>query len=141
MMASVERTETYSVPADKIKAVLTDYESYPDFMDGVDETVVLERGEGTAKVEYSLNVIKKLTYILNMKETENQVIWDFESGDIFKKNSGSWTIKDLGNGSTELSYQLEVEAKLMVPKMVTNKLVKHNLPALMNSVYERAKSL
>ena len=144
-MAKVDRTETYNVSAENIFKVLTDYNQYSEFMDGVTETSILESSDGKAKVEFSLNVIKKLTYILNMTETQSgddfKVAWDFESGDIFKMNTGSWTIKKLGENETELTYELEVEAKLMVPKMVTNKLVKHNLPALMSSVYERAKSL
>lgn len=140
-MATVERSETFAIEGSKIMAVLKDYESYSAFMDGVDETVVLEKGDNTAQVEFSLNIIKKLTYILDMKETETTIEWSFHSGDIFKKNQGKWTINDLGNGETELQYELEVEAKMMVPKMVTNKLVKSNLPALMKSVYERAKSL
>lgn len=140
-MPSVERTETYPVSAENIYKVLTDYKSYSEFMDGVDNTNVIEQNEGSARVEFSLNVIKKLTYILKMTEEPGKVSWEFESGDIFKKNSGTWTITDLGNGDTELKYQLEVEAKLMVPKMVVNKLVKHNLPALMGSVADRAKGL
>ena len=141
-MPAESRTEVFEVDINKFYDVLMDYESYPEFVDGVNEIEVLERSETGAKVRYSLNVVKTFTYTLNLvHERPNKVTWSFESGDIFKVNNGSWTLKDLGDGKTEVKYDLELEFKLMVPKMILNKLVAKNLPAMMKQYFNRAKNL
>ena len=141
-MAKVETTEIFQAPIDKVYAVITDYASYPDFVDGVTSIKVLESSETGARVEYSLNLIKTFSYILSLThEHEKSVSWNFESGDIFKQNSGSWHLKDLGNNETEVTYHLDVDFKGFAPKAVVNKLVSGNLPKMMEQYHNRAKSL
>jgi ribosome-associated toxin RatA of RatAB toxin-antitoxin module len=141
-MPAQSRTEVFDVDINKFYEVLLDYESYPEFVDGVDDIEVLEQTEEGAKVKYSVNVIKKFSYTLNLThERPHRVSWTFDSGDIFKVNKGAWILKDLGDGKTEVTYDLELEFKLMVPKMILNKLVQKNFPAMMKQYRDRAKSL
>ena len=139
MAAKAERTETFDIDIKKFYECITDYESYPDFVDGVSFINVLEKTDNSARVEYGLNLIKKFTYILNMKQdSPNGISWSFESGDIFKKNEGAWKLVDLGDGKTEVTYELDVDFKGFVPKAIVNKLVSGNLPSMMKSYFERA---
>jgi len=141
-MAGADRTETFDVSADKIYKVLTDYEKYPDFMDGVKSVNELSRDGNTAIVEYNLNIIKKFTYTVKITEVENQsVSWTFEGGDLFHSNTGSWTLKDNGNGTTDVTYKLDLDFKVKVPGMISKKLVSSNLPSMMKSVCKKAKSI
>jgi len=141
-MASAERTETFDVSADKIYQVLTNYESYPDFMDGVKSVNVLSRDGSKAEVEYNINIIKKFSYILTSEEIENKkVAWSFASGDLFSSNNGSWELNDNGDGSTEVKYTIDIDFKVKVPGMISRKLVASNLPSMMKSVLKKAKSL
>ena len=87
-------------------------------------------------------MIKKIKYIIKLDHVEpTSVKWSFESGDLFKSNNGSWVLENMGDGKTRVTYSLEVEIKGFAPKMVVDKLVKTNLPAMMQSCYERAKSV
>jgi ribosome-associated toxin RatA of RatAB toxin-antitoxin module len=139
-MAKVSRTEVYDVGVDDFYKVIVDYDSYPEFVDGVNEVEVLEQDESGARVKYSLNLIKKFSYILKLEHSvPNKVSWALESGDLFKKNIGSWDLKDLGDGKLEVIYSVDLEFKGFAPKAIVNKLVNHNLPAMMNSYFERAK--
>ena len=139
-MADTARTEIYDVDINKFYETITDYETYPEFVDGVSEIEVLEKDDNGARIKYHINIIKEFTYILKMTHTApNKVSWEFESGDLFKSNFGSWELVDLGDGQIEVTYALDVNFKMMVPKMITNKLVKNNLPTMMQSVFERAK--
>ncbi|MBT3234380.1 MAG: hypothetical protein HN353_00345 [Bdellovibrionales bacterium] len=141
-MATTERTEIFDIPLDKFYQVIADYESYPEFVDGVSATKIVERSGSETVVEYSLNLIKKFSYTLKLTEDKpNGLSWELIKGDIFKFNSGSWQLKALDDGRTEVSYRLEVEFKGFAPKMVVNKLVSHNLPAMMQSYYQRALEL
>jgi coenzyme Q-binding protein COQ10 len=140
-MPQATRTETWDAPIEKIFEIITDYNSYPEFVDGCSSVNVLEQSDTDARVEFGLNLIKKFKYILHLKQTRpNQISWSFESGDIFKKNEGSWQLKDLGDGRTEVQYGLEVEVKGFAPKTLVNSLTEKNLPAMLKSYHQRCKT-
>ena len=67
-MASASRTEVVDVEIGKIYDVLVDYTKYPEFVDGVSAIKVLSQNETSAKVEYSINMIKSFKYIINIKQ-------------------------------------------------------------------------
>ena len=139
-MPQAKRTETVSCKAEDLYNVIVDYEQYPDFVDGVSDIEVLECDESGARVQYSLNLIKKFKYILKLTHDRPQkVSWELESGDLFKRNNGSWTLNSIDDGNTEVTYEIDVDFKGFAPKMVINKLVENNLPAMMNSYFERVK--
>ena len=141
-MASLQKTETYPLAVEKFYQVITDYPSYPEYMDGVDEVQVIEQSPDMAMVEYAINIIKSFRYCLRLThQAPHRVAWTLESGDLFKKNDGSWEFADLGDGNTRVTYTLDLDFKLLVPKMIVNKLVKNNLPQLFANVYHRARSL
>lgn len=139
-MPIVSRTEIFNVEQEKLYDLLIRYEDYPEFMDGVSGVEVLERDENGARVEYSLNIIKKFRYILNLQQTRpTKISWSFESGDIFKKNEGSWALKNLSGGRTEVTYTLDVDIKGLVPKTVVKMLTQSNLPSMLKAVEQRAQ--
>lgn len=141
-MAAVSVTETFNVPIEKVYEVLTDYEKYPDYVAGTDGVEVIESDESGALVKFSINVIKEFTYTLKMSHVRpNKISWEFYEGDLFKKNNGYWELVDNGDGTTEATYELDLDFKLMVPKMILKKLVNNNLPAMMESYRERMLSL
>jgi len=141
-MPKVERTEIFDVDIDSFYKVITDYESYPTFVDGVSEIVVVKKTKTKAEVEFIINLIKKFSYSLDIKQKEGTGIsWTLIKGDIFKKNTGGWVLKDMKEKGTKVTYQLEVEFKGFAPQVVVNKLVANNLPAMMKAYYKKAKAL
>jgi len=138
-VAKASRTEIVNIPAEKLFDTIVDYKSYPDFVEGVSAIKVLEQTANDAKVEYSLNVIKSFKYIVNTKmQRPTSVSWELDSGDLFKKNNGSWALKDLGNGKTEVTYSLEIDFKLFAPSSILSALTEKNLPMMMKSFFDRA---
>jgi coenzyme Q-binding protein COQ10 len=139
-MAQVDVEEVFQVPIEKVYSVLTDYEAYPEYVEGTDEAQVLDFDDNGARVKFSLNIIKKFSYILKMTHQKpNKISWLLESGDLFKKNTGFWDLSDNGDGSTSIKYGLDLDFKMMVPKMIINKLVKKNFPAMMENYHQRCK--
>jgi coenzyme Q-binding protein COQ10 len=139
-MANATRTEVVDVDINKLYDVITDYAKYPDFVDGVSAIKVLSQNETSAKVEYSVNMIKSFKYTLATSQTRpTSVSWVLDSGDLFKKNDGRWTLKDLGNGKTEVTYSLEVDFKMFAPNSILTALTQKNLPVMMESFFKRAK--
>lgn len=141
-MTGVNKTEIFNAPIQNVFKVLADFESYPEYMDGVKNVKIVSNEENKFIVEYDISIIKKFQYQLELiADAPTKLTWSFKSGDIFSKNSGAWTLKDLGDGKTEVNYSLDVEFKVKVPGMISKKLVSSNLPSLMKSVEKRAKNL
>ena len=141
-MASASKTVTMKASVDKIYQVLRDYEAYPEFMDGVTSVKIMEEEGNHTKAQYNINMIKKLSYILNLEHEENKSVkWTFVEGDLFSVNSGSWELTDNGDNTTEVTYSLEVDikVKIMGSGMITKKLTEVQLPIMLKSVEKRAQ--
>ena len=92
----------------------------------------------------NLNLIKKMSYTIRLSHKPTQeVSWSLISGDLMKVNNGRWTLKDLGENKTEVTYSLEVELKGFLPGlgMIEKTLVNTNLPLTMKAFAKRAASL
>ena len=140
-MATASRTEIVDVDINKLYDVIVDYASYADFVDGVSSTKVISQNETSAKVEYSVNMIKSFKYTLATTQVRpTKVSWVLDSGDLFKKNDGQWLLKDLGGGKTEVTYSLEVDFKMFAPNSILTALTQKNLPVMMESFFKRAKA-
>ncbi len=121
--------------------VISDFESYPDFMGDVKAVTVSKKGK-KIEAEFKISVIKTFKYTLSFDMTApKKVEWSFVGGDIFKDNKGSWTLIPEGKDKTKAIYNIEVEFGIFVPSMITNKLIGSNLPAMMKKFKERAESL
>lgn len=141
-MAQATRTEIVDIEINKLYDVIVDYAKYADFVDGVSAIKVLSQDDSKAKVEYSINLIKSFKYVITTTQKRpTSVSWVLDSGDLFKKNDGSWTLKDLGGGKTEVTYSLDVDFKMFAPNAILKGLTEKNLPMMMNSFFKRAKSL
>lgn len=143
-MAKAERTEIFEVSADKFYQAITDYKSYPKFVDGMKSVEVVSESGDTATVKFNLNLIKEVTYTLKLTGKKNEAVsWSLVSGDMMKVNNGGWKLKDLGNGKTEVTYSLEVELKGFFPGlgMVEKTMVSTNLPMNMKAFAKRAATL
>lgn len=141
-MAGTSREEVFDISADKYYQALLDYQSYPKLLPEVSSIDILENDENGARVQYNIHIVKNISYILKMKhQRPHRLDWELESGSIFKTNSGSWELEELGPDKCKVRYSLDIALKIFAPKAITNKLVAVNLPRMMNSFYEHAKSL
>ena len=142
-MARAERTEVFDVPVDKFYKAIIDYKNYPTFVDGMKSVEIQKESADGAVVKFNLNLIKEITYTIDLKHTaDKEVSWSLVSGDGMKVNNGKWSLKDVG-GKTEVTYNLEIELKGFIPglSMIEKTLVATNLPLTMKSFAKRAQSL
>ena len=143
-MARAERTEVFDVPAEKMYKAITDYKSYPSFVDGMKSVEVQTESADGATVKFNLSLIKDISYMIKLAHKPNlEVSWSLVTGDMMKVNNGKWTLKDLGGNKTEVTYSLEVELKGFLPGLgiIEKTLVTTNLPLNMKAFAKRAASL
>jgi coenzyme Q-binding protein COQ10 len=141
-MAAVDSTQEWDVPIEKLYKVLSNYEEYPDFIPDCDSVEVLKKTPKSYTVKYELSLIKKIDYTIELthdrKKDEKNINWKLVNSKFFKKNSGCWKLEKLGPKKTRVTYALDVEFSMFVPKPIVNKLIGKSLPKMMEVYKKRA---
>lgn len=144
-MADAERVEKVSVSIKSLYETVKDFASYPQFVTGVKRTQFLEsKAEGLKKVLFDLEMIKPISYIINVREFYDEqkglasVSWELESSDFITKNNGGWQFKALSANETEVTYRLDVEFRFPVPGFILKNLIKTTLPQTIKEFSQRA---
>lgn len=142
-MAHAEISETLNVDREKLFLAVTQYEAYPQFVDGCKAVQITREGDSKARVSYDISMMKDIRYTLEHNEDRaaGVVTWKLVESDFLKKNEGRWTMVDAGGGKTRVDYSIEIDFKIPVPGFVLNKLIKSSLPAMLKSFEKRARSL
>jgi len=142
-MAQAEIKEVLSVNADKMYKAITQYDRYPQFVEGVTSAKVTRISDAEARVDYKLSMLKDISYALTHKENASArtMQWSLIQSDFMKKNNGSWTLREVSPDKTEVSYQVEVEFNFPVPGLILNKLIKGQLPKMLKNFEACAKTL
>lgn len=140
-MAGASRSITINVPIEKLFDVIADAERYPEFLPEVKSIRVTNRQGAECDVHYVAEVMKQIKYTLHIKEERpNRLSWTFVEGEFMRDNRGSWELKDLGNGTTHATYNIEVTVGPLVPKSIVTALVDTTLPKLLENFKKRAES-
>lgn len=141
-MARAELTREWDVSAERLYQLVTQYEAYPEFVDGVQSTTVERKAPGRARAHFEVRMIKEVDYTLDLTEVPErfEVSWVLAESDFFRKNTGGWKIEPTGRDSCRATYALDVEFSFPVPGLILKRLVQGQLPAMMDAFYERLKS-
>lgn len=141
-MAQATLTKTLDVSKEKLFAAITRYEEYPQFVTGCKKVEVERKAPGQARAKYSTNILgKDLWYTLEHSEDEaaGKITWKLLESDLLKVDNGTWTLKDLGGGKTEVTYAIEIEFKIWIPGPVLKTLTATSLPMVIAEMEKRAK--
>jgi len=131
-----------NAPMKNVYDVISDFESYPDFLPETQEVVIEKKAPKQLRVRFKISMIKKISYTLDIKLNPNQGLsWTLVQGDMMKGNSGCWKLSETKKGVTNAVYELDMDFGGMVPKAITNKLVGTNLPTMMRMFKDRIEEL
>ena len=145
-MAEESRTIEANVDSEKFFKVVTDYNSYPEFLKSQGlRWIKVDKSEGNVKlVTQEIEIIgRKIEYTLRMVEDESRtlVTWSLIKGQVMSRNNGSWKIEALGPGHCKAIYTIELKLGTLIPASVTTKLAAGQLPAMLDAFKKRAESL
>ena len=139
-MPGAKQTIVIDTPIEFFFEVITDFESYSDFLDEVRSTRVLSDDGTNARVHYSVEIIKKVEYSLDFKrEAPHKLSWSLGDGKLMKSNEGAWELEELGPEEIKATYTVDVAARVFVPKAVVNMLVGSTLPATLKQFKDEAE--
>lgn len=140
-MPAASQSIEIDVPPEAFFDVVTDYASYPEFLDSVGTVSVQNASETGALVKYEVEVIKKVHYTLKMQhQRPKRVSWSLDSSNVMKKSDGSWELQELPGGRTRATYTVDVKPRGLVPGPIVKALTSRTLPATLEAFKQRAES-
>jgi carbon monoxide dehydrogenase subunit G len=137
-----EETIVIDAPAAEVMDVITEYESYPDWAD-VKSATVLQRGEGGLATEVAFEVdvplLGRASYTLSYRYAPGDagVSWVTKDARGAVSNIvGEYLLDDLGDGTTRVTYRLDVELGVLLPGFVRTQGARR----VMENALERLKA-
>ena len=132
-MNHIQTEHTFSGSVSQVYRGISDYESYPEHIQGVSAVQRVDTTDPAAHcaVLYELYVIKTFSYILDMYHEENKRIsWQMRSSNFLAQNSGSWSLEPHGDHYTRVNYELRIDFKAKIPGVIIKKLTTTSLPLM-----------
>ncbi len=131
-------------PAD-IMAVIADFESYPEWAKGVQTAEVTAEGTGNRaeQVYFALDVspIKDQYTLAYDWDGDREVTWTLVEGNMLKALDGAYTLDDLGDGRTEVTYRLALDVSIPLIGMLKRKGEKILIDTALKGLKKRVESL
>jgi ribosome-associated toxin RatA of RatAB toxin-antitoxin module len=116
---STQSSIEIAAPPEQVMAVISDLESYPQWVDALTAVEVLTVRDGRPDTVRMALRHKLLSddYTVRYSWTENEVGWRLVSGRALSAMDGAYTVEPSGSGC-RVTYRLTVELKLRLPALL-----------------------
>lgn len=144
MSEAVSESITVQAGADAVMDVIADFETYPEWQDEIKAVEVLETDDDGwgVRVRYTVDAkIFSMTYVLAYTYTDDAMHWTLVEGDQVRKIDGTYHLEQRDDGSTLVTYDLEVELAIPLPKMLRRKAAEHIADSALKGMKRRVESL
>ena len=137
-------TEIFATPAE-VMAVVADFEAYPEWVGNLDEVEVLardRRGRGT-RVAYRLRTPfgdQAYTLAYRYQPRDAGLTWTYVEGTL-DDLAGSYTLEPTGDGTTRVTYRLEVAMSVPLPGLVKRQAAKQIVRSALADLKRRVESM
>jgi uncharacterized membrane protein len=127
---------------DEVMEVIADFETYPDWQSEMKEAEVLETDEdgwGT-KARFLLDAgILQARFTLVYTYTEYEMRWRLVDGDKLRRNDGVYALEDLGDGTTRVTYRVDVEPTVPIPAVLRRKAAQRVVHSALRDLKHRVE--
>lgn len=138
--AGVEADALVDAAPEEVYGVVTDYDHYPEFIPSLVDAKVLEwESDDVCILMEKLKVaFKTIEYTIRVTHdpTKLSTRWTRHGG-FLNRNDGGWTCKPHGKGRSLVTYRVAVEAGILVPQFVIDRLSRGSLPDLFAGLRKR----
>lgn len=109
----------------EVMAVIADFPAYPTWAKGMKRVEVLSEGEdGRAEQVYFVLDVSPIKdeYTLSYDwQGDAEVTWTLVEGKMLRALDGAYTLRDRGDGTTEVTYRLALDVSIPLIGMVKRK--------------------
>jgi carbon monoxide dehydrogenase subunit G len=130
-------------PPDRVMAVIVDFEAYPEWVQGMKQVEVVQRGsDGRAEqVHFDLDAGVKDSYTLAYEYAgEHTLRWRLVEGKLMRAMDGTYELSASGAG-THVTYKLAVDLAIPMIGMLRRKAEKVIIDTALKGLKKRVESL
>ncbi len=144
-MPTDHATETLVVaaPIKRVFTTIRDVESQPEWIAEILSAEVLEKyDDGTpAKARFTAtSPVGKDTYTLAYEHAADAMSWSLVEGRLQTGQDGTYTVRDLGQGKTEVTYDLTIRHNLPLPGFLRGRVIKGLVHSTVEGLKEYVES-
>lgn len=123
MAETASQTSSISAPLERVFAIATDFERYPEWATDVKEATVRQRDDqGRAtEVEFRASALGRSTHYTlgyDYSNAPKQLNWKLVRGDIMRTIDGGYSFSEGPHGATDVRYDLAIELVVPLPGFV-----------------------
>ncbi len=138
-MTKIERSIEIAAPVHVVQEVIWGFASYPEFVPHMEQTQILRASEDEQRVRFTVNILKRLSYILDLKSTGGRgLVWSLVEGP-FQRNEGGWALQPLGPNRTRATYHIDVSLTAFTPRFIEDRLIAKSLPESLKAFRDEAQ--
>jgi ribosome-associated toxin RatA of RatAB toxin-antitoxin module len=137
-------TEVFATPAE-VMEVVADFDAYPDWVGNLEEVDVLardRRGRGT-RVAFRLRTPvgdQAYTLAYRYQPRDAGISWTYVEGTL-EDLAGAYVLEPTGDGTTRVTYRLEVELGVPLPGLVKRQAARQIVRSALNDLKRRVESM
>jgi ribosome-associated toxin RatA of RatAB toxin-antitoxin module len=147
MADSSTQSIVIAAPPEQVAAVICDFPSYPEWVSAAKSVEVIEEYEDgyASQVRFALDagvVADEYTLAYEYADDISRIEWHLvEPSKMQKLQDGSYDIADNGDGTSTVTYTLEVELAIGMLGMFKRKAEKIIMDTALNELKKRVESL
>jgi ribosome-associated toxin RatA of RatAB toxin-antitoxin module len=140
---SVSQRIVLAADPDTVMDVVADIEAYPEWQPDLKEVEVLAT-DGDGWVQRARFVVAGMglsaTFTLDYAYTDHEMRWRLHSSDVFSRNDGAYLLRDRGDGTTEVTYELAVDTTLSLPGFLRRQIATRVVDSALKGVKRRVET-
>lgn len=138
-------TVTVAAPADQVVAVLSDLPSYPNWSTSIKSVSVIskdDQGRATqVQVSVDAGALKdRPTLNYDWSKAPARIDFSLEDADLLTEMTGAYIIKDNGDDTTDVTYELTVGLSMPVPAIMRKKAEKSTIDLALKQLREKLEN-
>jgi len=138
-------TTQIEAPIEQVSEILNDVANYPSWSSTI-KKVEIDQGSGSSQptkvtVKIEAGVLKdRATLIYDWSQAPEKISFSLEDADLLTEMSGSYLLKDNGDDTTDVTYQLKVAISMPVPEMMRKKQEESTISQMLAQLKSKAES-
>jgi ribosome-associated toxin RatA of RatAB toxin-antitoxin module len=137
-----ERTQIAASPAAILDAII-EVDAYPSWQRDVKSVDVLDRdAEGRpARARFVVDArLFTATYTLDYTYGDGTVVWRLVESDQLRELDGGYTVSDSGDGTSTVTYKLDVDPVVSVPRFMRRAAAEKIVRSALDNLRQRVES-
>ncbi|CAN2240687.1 Polyketide cyclase/dehydrase [actinobacterium SCGC AAA044-D11] len=130
---------TIEAPINEVAEVLTDLASYPTWSTAIKSVEVVAKDSAgrvsQAKISIDAGVMKDRVILdYDWSKAPNEITFSLDDADLLTEMTGAYKLKDNGDDTTTVEYELTVALSMPVPAMMRQKAERSTIDLALNQL-------